>query len=75
VPEDASSSSIAEAIISMARSLGLRVVAEGVETRAQLEFLRNHRCDAFQGYLFSKPLTALEASAMLRAQAGGRSAA
>jgi diguanylate cyclase (GGDEF)-like protein/PAS domain S-box-containing protein len=71
VSEDASSSSIAEAIIAMARSLGLRVVAEGVETRAQLDFLRAHRCDAFQGYLFSKPLTALEASAMLRAQAGG----
>jgi diguanylate cyclase (GGDEF)-like protein/PAS domain S-box-containing protein len=78
VPEDASSRSIAEAIIAMAKSLGLRVVAEGVETRAQLDFLRAHHCDAFQGYLFSKPLTALEASAMLRAQgggAGGRTAA
>jgi EAL domain-containing protein (putative c-di-GMP-specific phosphodiesterase class I) len=78
VPDDASSASIAEAIIAMARSLGLRVVAEGVETRAQLDFLRAHRCDTFQGYLFSKPLTALEASAMLRAQAsgaGGRTAA
>jgi diguanylate cyclase (GGDEF)-like protein/PAS domain S-box-containing protein len=75
VPDDASSSSIAEAIIAMARSLGLRVVAEGVETRAQLDFLRAHHCEAFQGYLFSKPLTALEASAMLRAQAGGRTAA
>jgi EAL domain-containing protein (putative c-di-GMP-specific phosphodiesterase class I) len=57
----------------MARSLKLRVVAEGVETRAQLDFLRAHQCDAFQGFLFSKPLTALEASAMLRAQAGGAS--
>ncbi len=71
IPDDASSASIAEAIIAMARSLGLKVVAEGVESRAQLDFLRTHRCDAFQGYLFSKPLTALEASAMLRAQAGG----
>jgi len=71
VPDDASSASIVEAIIAMARSLGLRVVAEGVETRAQLDFLRGHRCGTFQGYLFSKPLTALEASAMLRAQAGG----
>ncbi|HEX5627997.1 MAG TPA: EAL domain-containing protein, partial [Usitatibacteraceae bacterium] len=78
VPDDASSASIVEAIIAMARSLGLRVVAEGVETRAQLDFLRAHRCETFQGYLFSKPLTALEASAMLRAQAsgaGGRTAA
>lgn len=74
-PGDPSSASITEAIIAMSRSLGLRVVAEGVETRAQLDFLRGLRCDAFQGYLFSKPLTALEASAMLRAQAGGRSAA
>ena len=74
-PGDPSSASITEAIIAMSRSLGLRVVAEGVETRAQLEFLRASHCDAFQGYLFSKPLTALEASAMLRAQAGGRTAA
>ena len=74
-PADPSSASITEAIIAMSRSLGLRVVAEGVETRAQLDFLRGLRCDAFQGYLFSRPLTALEASAMLRAQAGGRSAA
>jgi EAL domain-containing protein (putative c-di-GMP-specific phosphodiesterase class I) len=70
-PEEAPSGSITEAIIAMARSLKLRVVAEGVETRAQLDFLRARRCDAFQGYLFSRPLTALEASAMLRAQAGG----
>ena len=75
VPDDASSGSITEAIIAMARSLKLRVVAEGVETRPQLEFLREHHCDAFQGFLFSKPLTALEASAMLRAQGGGRTAA
>ena len=73
VPEDASSGSITEAIIAMARSLKLRVVAEGVETRAQLDFLRARQCDSFQGFLFSKPLTALEASAMLRAQAGGAS--
>lgn len=71
VPEDTSSASITQAIIAMAKSLKLRVVAEGVETRAQLDFLRVHGCDAFQGFLFSKPLTALEASAMLRAQAGG----
>ena len=55
----------------MARSLRLRVVAEGVETRQQLEFLRGCQCGSFQGYLFSRPLTALEASAMLRAQASG----
>jgi EAL domain-containing protein (putative c-di-GMP-specific phosphodiesterase class I) len=78
IPDDASSGSITEAIIAMAKRLRLRVVAEGVETRQQLEFLRANQCDAFQGFLFSKPLTALEASAMLRAQAGapgGRAAA
>jgi diguanylate cyclase (GGDEF)-like protein/PAS domain S-box-containing protein len=70
-PAEAPHGSITEAIIAMARSLKLRVVAEGVETRQQLDFLRAHRCDAFQGYIFSRPVTALEASAMLRAQAGG----
>ncbi len=69
VPEDASSGSITEAIIAMAKRLKLRCTAEGVETRAQLEFLRANHCDAFQGYLFSRPVTSLEATAMLKAQA------
>ncbi|QJR12181.1 hypothetical protein DSM104443_03266 [Usitatibacter rugosus] len=68
VPDDASSGSITEAIIAMAKRLKLRVIAEGVETRAQLEFLRANHCDAFQGFLFSKPVTSLEATAMLKAQ-------
>jgi diguanylate cyclase (GGDEF)-like protein len=74
VPGDAQGSSITEAIIAMAKRLKLRVIAEGVETRAQLEFLRANHCDAFQGFLFSKPLTALEATAMLKAQATERPA-
>ena len=69
--DDPSSGSITEAIIAMARRLKLRVTAEGVETRPQLEFLRANQCDAFQGYLFSRPVTALEATAMLRAQQAG----
>ena len=68
VPHDVSSSLITEAIIAMAKRLKLRVIAEGVETRQQLEFLRINNCEAFQGYLFSRPVTALEATAMLRAQ-------
>jgi diguanylate cyclase (GGDEF)-like protein len=69
VPEDASSGSITEAIIAMSKRLKLRCIAEGVETRAQLDFLRANHCDSFQGYLFSRPVTALEATAMLKAQA------
>ncbi len=69
VPQDTSSGSITEAIIAMAKRLKLRCIAEGVETRAQYEFLRAAHCDAFQGFLFSRPVTALEATAMLKAQA------
>jgi diguanylate cyclase (GGDEF)-like protein/PAS domain S-box-containing protein len=69
VPEDAQSGSITEAIIAMAKRLKLRCIAEGVETRQQLDFLRANKCEAFQGYLFSRPVTALEATAMLKAQA------
>jgi diguanylate cyclase (GGDEF)-like protein len=49
---------IATAVIAMAHSLGLGVVAEGVETEAQLEFLRRHACDAAQGHFFSPPVSA-----------------
>ena len=51
-------SAITSAIIAMAHQLGLRVVAEGVETRQQLAFLRSSGADSFQGYLFSRPLPA-----------------
>jgi diguanylate cyclase (GGDEF)-like protein/PAS domain S-box-containing protein len=54
-PNDAA---IALAIISMAHSLKLRVIAEGVESRPQLEYLRRNRCDEIQGYYFSRPLNA-----------------
>ncbi|OBS08478.1 putative bifunctional diguanylate cyclase/phosphodiesterase [Acidihalobacter prosperus] len=52
--------SLVKAIIAMAHNLKIRVVAEGVETVDQLEFLREHRCDLYQGYYFSRPLPAHE---------------
>jgi len=53
---DSDSAALVEAIIHMGRSLKLEVVAEGVETDAQMEFLRRRGCDIAQGYLFGKPL-------------------
>ncbi|HET7776217.1 MAG TPA: EAL domain-containing protein, partial [Azospira sp.] len=47
---------IIQAIISLAQTLNFTTIAEGVETEAQLDFLRTHRCDEIQGYLFSRPL-------------------
>ncbi|RFP16731.1 EAL domain-containing protein [Duganella sp. BJB488] len=63
-PNDAA---IAQAIISMAHSLKLRVIAEGVETRAQLEYLRRSRCDEIQGFLFSRPVAPAEMAALVQA--------
>ncbi|WP_404360627.1 EAL domain-containing protein [Methylotuvimicrobium sp. KM1] len=62
-PED---EAIVTAIISMAKSLGFKTIAEGVETREQLEFLLNNQCDQIQGYYFSKPLPANEFAEQLR---------
>lgn len=57
VEKNADSRAICTAIIALARSLGLKVVGEGVETRWQLEFLRRQSCDTVQGFLLSKPLS------------------
>jgi diguanylate cyclase (GGDEF)-like protein/PAS domain S-box-containing protein len=59
-------SSIVTAVISMARSLKLRVVAEGVETLEQLAFLLAHECDEAQGYYFSRPVPASQFAILLR---------
>ena len=63
--ENPVNAAIATAAIVMARSLNLMVLAEGVETEAQANFLRGRRCDAMQGYLFSRPLPAEEFAPLL----------
>ena len=61
ITEDEGDASIVSAIISMAHSLGLTVVAEGVETTEQLSLLQEKKCEYVQGFLFSKPITEFEA--------------
>lgn len=68
LPDDANSCSITEAIIAMGKRLKLNIVAEGVETKAQLEFLRANGCDSYQGYLFAKPLLVAEITELLKSQ-------
>lgn len=60
---------ITRAIIAMAHSMELKVVAEGVETQAQLDFLKQHRCDEIQGYLVSRPVRAEAFAELLKEQA------
>lgn len=68
IPQSADDMAISAAIIAMGHSMGLSVLAEGVETPAQLEFLQERGCDAYQGYLCSRPLRAPAFAALLRAQ-------
>ncbi len=60
------SETIVSVIITMAHTLNLKVIAEGVETVDQLAFLKAHKCDMLQGYLFSKPVPAEEFEALLK---------
>jgi diguanylate cyclase (GGDEF)-like protein/PAS domain S-box-containing protein len=70
VVADCGDAAITSAIISMAKSMNLKVIAEGVENEAQMFFLREHLCDEIQGHYFSKPLTADEAAFMLQCEKG-----
>jgi len=66
ITTDADDAAIAKAVITMAHSLNLKVVAEGVETAGQLAFLAANRCDEAQGYLYSPPVAADDCAALLR---------
>ena len=68
---DRDDAAIVDAIIQMAHSLQLEVVAEGVENEQQLDFLRKHDCDYAQGHLFGDPITADEFAALLVAENEG----
>ena len=68
IPTDRDDTTIVTTIIAMARNMGLEVIAEGVETQDQCEFLRQQACDEYQGYYLSKPLPAQQFEALLAAQ-------
>jgi diguanylate cyclase (GGDEF)-like protein len=67
LPDRKDQEAIARAVIAMGRSLGLRVIAEGVETEAQLEFLRRQRCHEQQGFLCGRPMSADDFAELLLA--------
>jgi EAL domain-containing protein (putative c-di-GMP-specific phosphodiesterase class I) len=65
LPEDEDDRAVASAVISLGQKLNLRVIAEGVETEAQVAFLRENHCDELQGFHFSRPVVAGEVAALL----------
>ncbi|TVO69017.1 putative bifunctional diguanylate cyclase/phosphodiesterase [Sedimenticola selenatireducens] len=69
IPHDEGDMSITQAIISLAHNLKLDVIAEGVETSVQLDFLGENGCEKMQGFYFSQPLTAIQFEALLNEQA------
>jgi len=71
IPNDPDSMAIAQLILAMAEQLGLRVVAEGVETRPQADFLLRYACDALQGYLMARPMPIDDWLARVRQQRPG----
>ena len=68
--QDPEELAIARTILAMARSLGLKVIAEGVETLGQLALLAEHGCDVIQGFYFSRPLDAAACTRLLEGRAG-----
>jgi EAL domain-containing protein (putative c-di-GMP-specific phosphodiesterase class I) len=74
-PRNDDAAAIVKAVISLGRELEMTVVAEGVETSEQLEFLRSLHCSRVQGYLFSPPTTLDEVAKLLRSRPNWRSLA
>jgi EAL domain-containing protein (putative c-di-GMP-specific phosphodiesterase class I) len=72
IPENPEDMAITEAIISLGKTLGVSVIAEGVESANQLAFLKKRECDSMQGYLFSKPRSPDALTSVLRKNLLGR---
>jgi EAL domain-containing protein (putative c-di-GMP-specific phosphodiesterase class I) len=68
--QDSNSRALFSSVVFLSHNLGLLTVAEGIETEAQLHFLQQHRCDQYQGYFFSPPLSNTEVLDLLSQQAG-----
>lgn len=68
IPEDPNDTAIAHTIVAMAHTLGLKVIAEGVDSATQLQTLQNFDCDEYQGYFFSKAIPARDFIALLQQQ-------
>lgn len=66
LPYDKDACAITNSVISMAKAMGLKTVAEGVETQEALDFLKEHNCDMIQGYFFSPPVTAERLTELLK---------
>jgi EAL domain-containing protein (putative c-di-GMP-specific phosphodiesterase class I) len=66
IPTDDGDVTLVLTIIAMAHNFKLKVVAEGVETQAQMDFLAQKNCDEIQGYFFSRPVPAMEIEQLLR---------
>jgi diguanylate cyclase (GGDEF)-like protein len=71
VPQNDSAGALVESVITMAHTLGKRVTAEGVETGAQLDFLRTHRCEAAQGFYLARPMSAAALTEILESRRPG----
>ncbi len=67
IPLEAAEVRITDAIMAIARTMGVKLIAEGIETPQQLEYLRNARCEEGQGYLFSRPVADAELMSLLAA--------